>query len=165
MTRDRRQKIDEWLGKTSRHGYAGPSARLLFGLGLARALGSQDLPRVLYEDLLAAVGIVCDAGAELDLPGQDSVGQLASQIVAEDIIEELYRASVLYGATEPGRKRSGSYYTPAALARELARLSDGDEPRREGLGDGGAEDEAAALGPHNQLDALAAVRIGHEFNG
>ncbi|MEZ4536430.1 MAG: N-6 DNA methylase [Cyanobacteriota/Melainabacteria group bacterium] len=121
LTRDRRQKIDEWLGKTSRHGYAGPSARLLFGLGLARALGSQDLPRVLYEDLLAAVGIVCDAGAELDLPGQDSVGQLASQIVAEDIIEELYRASVLYGATEPGRKRSGSYYTPAALARELAR--------------------------------------------
>ena len=54
---------------------------------------------------------------------------------------------------------------PVDLSGELAGLSDGHEARRKGLGDGGAEDEAPALGPHDQLDALAAVGIGHQFDG
>jgi len=50
------------------------------------------------------------------------------------------------------------------LSRELARLADGDKARRERLGDGSAEDETPALGPHHQLDALAPVGVGHEFD-
>lgn len=119
LTANQRRKIGDCLGRISSAGYDGEAARLLFGLGLARALSSEDVPPVLYEDLLAGGGIVCDAVVERSCfePFED----LADEIIVEDIVEELFRASLVYGATESGRKRSGSYYTPAELARELAR--------------------------------------------
>lgn len=49
-------------------------------------------------------------------------------------------------------------------AWEFAGLSDGDEACREGLRDGDAEDEPAAFGADDEVDAFAAVRVCHEFD-
>ncbi|MBI1269425.1 N-6 DNA methylase [bacterium] len=134
LSGNQRQKIEAWLGRISSAGCDGEAARLLFGLGLARALCSECVPPVLYADLPAGSGIV--SGAAVERFGVEPFCDLADEMAAEDIVEELHRVSVVYGATEPGRKRSGSYYTPAELARELARrvsgrLSVGDGPVRQ----------------------------------
>lgn len=50
-------------------------------------------------------------------------------------------------------------------AWEFAGFSDGDETGRESLGDGDAEDEAAAFGTDDEVDSLASVWVGHEFDG
>jgi len=50
------------------------------------------------------------------------------------------------------------------LAGELPRLADQAEPGRQAAGDGRPEDEPAALGPDDQVDVVAAERVGQQFD-
>jgi len=80
----------------------------------------------------------------------------------EDVLAEDERVGVDLEAVGAVFKVVGD---AAGFARKLLGFADGDEAGGESLCNGGAEDESTRLGSDDDVHALAAIRVGHEFDG